>query len=42
MERRAQTEGRTSIVSYLLSLMEPKRASIIQKKMMRLEREDEL
>lgn len=34
MERRAQSEGRNSIVPYLLSLLEPKRASVIQKKMM--------
>lgn len=40
VERRAQAEGRQSIVPFLLSLMPPKRASAIQRKMMRLERED--
>jgi len=37
IERSALQEGRTSIVSYLLSLFEPKRASRIQRKMLNLE-----
>jgi len=37
IETAAQREGRTSIVSYLLSLIEPKRASRIQRKMLNME-----
>jgi flagellar protein FlbB len=37
MESRAQAEGRTSTVSYLLSLFNPKRASVLQKKMLHMD-----
>jgi flagellar protein FlbB len=37
METRAQAEGRTSTVSYLLSLFNPKRASVLQKKMLHMD-----
>jgi flagellar motility protein MotE (MotC chaperone) len=37
VERKAKVEGRTSVVSYLLTKFEPKRASIIQKKMLNMD-----
>ena len=39
MDNRAKQEGRQSIVSYLLSLLDPKRSAIIQKKMLLNEEE---
>jgi hypothetical protein len=37
MEKQSQIEGTQSLVSYLLSLMDPKRSSVIQKKMLNME-----
>jgi hypothetical protein len=37
MEKQSQIEGTQSLVSYLLSLMDPKRASVIQKKMLNMD-----
>ncbi|GEM_PF-426380 len=37
MEKQSGMEGRQSIVSYILSLMDPKRSSVIQKKMLNMQ-----